>query len=116
MTTQIGFRSKRRKCIKKTHNQATNVTSTEEVTNQDWLCSSNLAEMYIVENCNMGACPVYTDWSEWSDCSRICNGFRVRERNCSVFNPRFCTSLYLRQKQTCSDIPDCDKSVLSTFK
>ena len=43
-------------------------------------CKAPLKE---TEKCNTDKCPVFTEWSEWTTCSKTCgNGEQKREREC----------------------------------
>ena len=47
-------------------------------------CKAPLKE---TEKCNTDKCPVFTQWSDWSTCSKTCgNGNQQRERECVAFS------------------------------
>ena len=40
-------------------------------------------ELQEVESCNTKPCPVFTEWTEWAECSHSCNGgYRKKSREC----------------------------------
>ena len=47
-------------------------------------CKAPLRE---TEKCNEDKCPVFTEWSSWTDCSKTCgSGKQKRERECVAFS------------------------------
>ena len=47
-------------------------------------CKASLKEP---EKCNKDKCPVFTEWSTWTECSKTCgNGNQKRERECVAFS------------------------------
>ena len=57
------------------------------------------APLFEREICNPQKCPVYTEWSEWTQCSKTCGGGKQsRERAC-VLPP--ISSLYTKGKLIC---------------
>ncbi len=70
--------------------------------------------MFQVEMCNLGDCSMFTQWSSWSKCDRLCNGFRSRSRSCTdITDPKICNSNYLNEQQLCSSFDECNESYLS---
>ena len=47
-------------------------------------CKAPLKE---TQKCNTDKCPVFTQWSDWTTCSKTCgNGNQQRERECVAFS------------------------------
>ena len=47
-------------------------------------CKAPLRE---TEKCNEDKCPVFTEWSSWTECSKTCgSGKQKRERECVAFS------------------------------
>jgi hypothetical protein len=111
-----GFKSRNKTCLRKYTDNSKNASVAETVKNQNWLCSSNLNDMFQADTCNLGDCSMFTQWSSWSKCDRLCNGFRSRSRSCTeITDPKICNTNYLNENQLCSNFDECNQSYLSTL-
>eukprot|EP00095_Tigriopus_kingsejongensis_P008230 snap_masked-scaffold591_size129331-processed-gene-0.4 protein:Tk08230 transcript:snap_masked-scaffold591_size129331-processed-gene-0.4-mRNA-1 annotation:"SCO-spondin" len=58
------------------------------------------------EKCNDDRCPVYTPWSEWSQCSATCGGgSQRRNRQCVPANSRLFCEGVSEEDRTCNESP-----------
>lgn len=103
-----GFRERSKKCLKK--------FGTKVEIAADWLCGSTSSanRLYQVEACNDQQCGLYSPWSDWTACSKICGGFRSRARTCLLIDNAngFCDQSYLREINMCNNLDSCQSSVL----
>lgn len=98
-----GSRKRSRKCFKKYFDETQRKTVTEEIIANDWLCQIGSAlSKYEAEDCNTQVCSLYTDWKPWGSCSKMCNGFRNRTRDC-LKDPSdyYCSAHFLSEKEAC---------------
>lgn len=115
---EIGFKQRSRKCIKKFFDETSNSIKTEDMSNFDWLCdnlSQSPQEKYQIQTCNDQKCRIYTEWSDWTTCSKICGGFRSRQRSCARNTLNLCNENYLNDVQACSLLDDCKSTIISKF-
>ena len=71
-------------------------------------CKAALRE---TEKCNEDKCPVFTEWSSWTECSKTCgNGKQKRERECVAYSETsrklFCKGALEQTQVTCLDESD----------
>lgn len=90
-----GFQSRQKTCSS-SGNDPVNLNLNE------WLCDSDTGSLEI-KTCKVKSCDSYLPWSEWSECSRLCGGVRIRARQCSSSTQ--CE--YLSEKEPCSVLSDC---------
>lgn len=99
----------------------TKETVTKVMENQEWLCDSKLKanDVYQVKTCMLSKCSFHTQWSAWSTCNKLCDGFRSRSRSCSLNDysnenlRKLCTDVYLKNVEVCG-LSNC-KSLVSTL-
>lgn len=113
-----GFRNRNRKCIKKYFNPAKNENVTEVMDNMEWLCDMNykISDVYDIQTCNVNRCRFYSEWSSWSPCDKICDGFKSRFRSCEPgVTSELCNPVYLKDIQMCSSFEDCSSTIISKY-
>jgi hypothetical protein len=114
-----GFKSRRKECtrVKNEHKQ-------ETISSQDWLCSNGavqIASLHELSVCERDKCKIYDEWSTWSPCSKLCGGYKRRERKCSLGATEkgdaspLCEAAYLTETQVCG-LDDCAPLVTSNMK
>ena len=114
----LGLRSRKRSCLRRYFDDEIKENLTLNIENNDWLCQKvildqNLIETKQVEDCRIAICHYYTEWSEWSTCNRICNGFRNRSRTCLLDSKNLnCDQRNLLETEPCEQI-DCKSSIIS---
>jgi hypothetical protein len=87
----------------------------EPTNNMDWLCGLTFAPFDLtnqiqVNTCSINTCRLYTDWSAWSSCTKVCGGITSRSRSCA---PNVnCDTNFLYQTKSCG-LDDCDSIILS---
>jgi len=110
-----GSRKRNRKCFKKYFDDVQRKSVSEEVVGNDWLCQigSTLAK-FEAEDCNTQSCSLYGDWKAWGACSKLCNGFRNRTREC-LKNPSdyYCSAHFLNEKESCGI--DCSPLITKLY-
>jgi hypothetical protein len=94
-----------------------NETITEKIENNDWLCNKDGDKLYStveVKYCSLPACSLYSNWADWSSCSRICEGQQTRTRDC-LLDPThmYCDKDYVNEIKFCGQ-RDCSTVALST--
>jgi hypothetical protein len=116
MPCDDGLRKRHRSCLRRYYDDElmSNVTLTVE--KNDWLCDlMNVELTEQVEECRIKQCSVYTEWSDWGSCSRICDGVRNRTRVCLLDNGnKFCDKIYLFETELCG-LTECPVSITSKF-
>ena len=81
----------------------------------NWLCDKNLIQSgkFEVEHCKTKSCKTYSEWSNWSTCSKICGGTKTRQRSCFLdAKNKLCDEKYLREIQYCS-LDECTMTIIS---
>lgn len=114
-----GLRKRRRNFFRRYFDDMQNKNITELINKNDWICRNKdgtTIETKQVEKCMLRDCSLYTEWSEWSSCSRVCSGFRNRNRSCLIEeNSKHCTNEYLHECEPCG-LVDCSNSIISKKK
>ena len=105
-----GFKKRGKNCLKKFANQ------TVAVEDSDWLCGTS--DKFQIETCSEQACGLYSAWSDWSECNKVCGGSKTRQRSCLVADSsnELCASIYLNEAQACSSFDSCNSAILSNLK
>ncbi len=93
-----------------------NVTVTEKIENNDWLCNKESDKHFStveVKYCSLPACTLYSTWSDWSPCSKICDGQQTRSRSC-LLDPSdmYCDAAYVNELKFCGQ-RDCSTIAIS---
>jgi hypothetical protein len=103
-----GFRRRERSCFRNEFDVTLNNMVRRQI-NNDGACqidTKSLTELIQVENCNLKSCQLYSEWSGWSACNKLCDGTQSRNRNCLLDDETspLCSSFYLNDKQPCGFI------------
>jgi hypothetical protein len=94
-----GFKKRTRSCYKKSPQE-----SASSLDNIELYCDRS-QETLQLDNCTLGSCSAFTEWTAWTTCNKMCSGFRTRSRNCAA-DP--CNAGYLVESQPCSQLNGCD--------
>ena len=106
-----GLKQRKRKCSRKKSD-----TALIDLDNDDWLCDKSNEKIQI-DDCSMPKCSMYSEWSNWSSCSKLCSGTRSRRRSCSPIyaTNELCNQAYLFESQPCSLLENCQAANISNL-
>jgi hypothetical protein len=79
----------------------------------EWLCAKNFSDLtatFEINECAVDECKTYSDWSDWSPCSRICGGYTFRNRSC--FDQKNCDTNFLSQIKLCQLLENCESNLI----
>lgn len=121
-TCDEGFTDRKRTCIMSYTDPTTSQVVERVMENQEWLCGASLKanDIYQVKTCMLSKCSFHTQWSDWSTCNKLCDGFRSRSRNCSLNDysnenlRKLCTDVYLKNVEVCG-FSNCKNLVTSLY-
>jgi hypothetical protein len=109
-----GVQQRQKNCLKKQIGPNGEIISEELIDNNKWLCDNNGQDIVEFKDCELPQCEMYSEWSEWSLCSRVCGGVHQRQRDCVGNN--LCEDYYLEQEEvcgfSCSSLFPCNYSIL----
>lgn len=104
-----GITKRTRSCLKNSFDITQNKQISEQVA--DTFCAEE-GSSFELKECNTQACGLFTQWSEWSQCSTFCVGLRTRKRDCMNTAPaEYCDPMYLKETEPCGN--DCSVLALS---
>ena len=103
-----------RRCFQKYYDPKLRVNVSEEMVGKGWLCQEQ--DNYQVKECNTDECRVYGVWSEWTNCSKLCGGYRTRSRQCVSNNGNPCNPNFLQETEPCPFVDDCANTILDKFQ
>jgi len=106
-----GFQTRTKKCNKVYKDATGKVLLKEQVANIDWLCP-NVARSE-TQTCKANGCALYTEWSDWSSCSKICGGYSTRTRSC--LPGKTCDDKYFSQFKSCG-LSSCNTTIISNLR
>ena len=86
----------------------------QRIVGKGWLCQEQ--DNYQVKECNTDECRVYGVWSEWTNCSKLCGGYRTRSRQCVSNNGNPCNPNFLQETEPCPFVDDCANTILDKFQ
>jgi len=102
-----GYQTRTKSCNKVYKDASGKLLKKEKISNIDWLCPNTVKSETIT--CKANGCALYTEWSDWSSCSKICGGYSTRTRAC--LPGKACDEKYLNQFKSCG-LSGCNATII----